>query len=322
MTTYSWTGPGGWTSNLQNPTRSNATLAMAGTYTLTVTGANGCTGSASTNVAVNSKPVATASSNSPVCEGSTIQLTGGPNGMTTYSWTGPGGWTSNLQNPTRSNATLAMAGTYRLTVTNGGCTSNPVTTSVVVDICGAALDPAEKSVELLIDADHSGVASPGDTLRYTVIVWNEGTLDATGVVFNDTPDPNTILVWGTVTTTKGTVTIGNNNGDTWISVDVGTLLANSLETVRITFDVTIRDPLLYPATYVENQGVFTLLEGPPVLTDDPTTPPDDDPTDEPLGPKKAPSRVPTFPSVYLGIAAALGAGILAYSIRRRLVDQK
>ena len=132
MSSYSWTGPGGWTSNEQNPTRPDATLAMAGGYTLTVTDANGCTDSATTTVVVYSKPTATAGSNSPVCVGDTIELYGGPEGMSSYSWTGPGGWTSNEQNPTRPDATLAMAGGYTLTVTDAnGCTDSATTTVVV-----------------------------------------------------------------------------------------------------------------------------------------------------------------------------------------------
>jgi len=78
-------------------------------------------------------PEATASSNSPVSQGATIQLTGGPDGMASYNWTGPGGWTSFSQNATISDATLAMAGTYTLTVTNSnGCTDD-VTTNMVVE---------------------------------------------------------------------------------------------------------------------------------------------------------------------------------------------
>jgi hypothetical protein len=73
-------------------------------------------------------PTATASSNSPVSQGATIQLTGGPDGMASYNWTGPGGWTSSLQNLTRPNATTATAGTYTLTVTNSnGCTDDATT---------------------------------------------------------------------------------------------------------------------------------------------------------------------------------------------------
>ena len=51
-TSYSWAGPGGYTASVQNPVRTTATASMAGTYTVTVTGANGCTATATTNVSV------------------------------------------------------------------------------------------------------------------------------------------------------------------------------------------------------------------------------------------------------------------------------
>ncbi len=56
MAYYDWTGPNGFISGDQNPLRPNMTLADAGTYTLTVTDGNGCTGSASTDVVVNPLP--------------------------------------------------------------------------------------------------------------------------------------------------------------------------------------------------------------------------------------------------------------------------
>jgi hypothetical protein len=132
MTTYNWTGPNGFSSSLQNPTIPNATTSNVGTYYLTVTDGGCVSDPVSTVVAVNAKATATASSNSPVCEGATISLTGGPDGMTTYNWTGPNGFGSNLQNPTIPNATSLNAGTYYLTVTDGGCVSDPVSTVVVV----------------------------------------------------------------------------------------------------------------------------------------------------------------------------------------------
>jgi len=133
MASYSWTGPNGFNSSSQSPTIPNTTTSNAGTYYLTVTD-GGCTSDpANTTVVVGTKPTASASSNSPVSEGATIQLYGGPDGMTSYSWTGPGGWTSSLQNPTRTGATTTMAGTYTLTVTNSnGCTDDE-STSVIVN---------------------------------------------------------------------------------------------------------------------------------------------------------------------------------------------
>ena len=60
---------------------------------------------------------------------------------------------------------------------------------------------ATKTDALLVDNDADGNADTGDTLKYTVTITNNGGGDATGVQFNDTPDANTTLVPGSVTTT-------------------------------------------------------------------------------------------------------------------------
>jgi len=52
MASYSWTGPNGFSSGLQNPVIPNATLAMNGTYTLTVTSDYGCADVASMDVEI------------------------------------------------------------------------------------------------------------------------------------------------------------------------------------------------------------------------------------------------------------------------------
>ncbi len=114
---YSWTGPSGFTSSMQNPTVSNP-----GTYNVTVT-KDGCTGQASTTVTGDTNvPTADASvdGNSVLeCGSGSITLSGSSNqNNVSYSWTGPGGFTSTIQNPTVNNP-----GTYTLTVTNNttGC---------------------------------------------------------------------------------------------------------------------------------------------------------------------------------------------------------
>lgn len=72
---------------------------------------------------------ATASSDSPITAGGTINLTSTGGG--TYAWSGPSSFVSTLQNPSRTSATTAMAGVYTVTVTNSGCTST-ATTSVTI----------------------------------------------------------------------------------------------------------------------------------------------------------------------------------------------
>ena len=135
--TYAWTGPGGFTSALQNPTRAGATTADGGSYSVTVT-VNGCTSAAgSTTVVVNPTPATpTATNTGPYCDsgsGVTIQLNTPTVAGATYSWTGPTGFTSALQNPTRSGATVADAGSYSVTVTVNGCTSAAGSTTVVIN---------------------------------------------------------------------------------------------------------------------------------------------------------------------------------------------
>jgi len=70
---------------------------------------------------------------SPLCPGQTLQLfanlTGGKAPFT-YSWTGPAGFTSTIANPIIPNITIANAGSYTLTITDGyGCTPVTVSTS-------------------------------------------------------------------------------------------------------------------------------------------------------------------------------------------------
>ncbi|HSY50310.1 MAG TPA: IPT/TIG domain-containing protein [Thermoanaerobaculia bacterium] len=132
--TYAWTGPNGFTSSLQNPTRANATIADAGTYSVTVTvTVSGCTSAGATSVVVNPLPATPAPSNGgPFCAGQTISLSTPAVIGATYAWTGPNGFTSTLQNPTLANAAVANAGTYFLTVTVNGCPSAGGTTQVVV----------------------------------------------------------------------------------------------------------------------------------------------------------------------------------------------
>ncbi len=118
--TYSWM-PGGQTT-------STATGLCAGTYTLTVTDANGCTGIATVVITEPTAIVVTASTTPATCNGAcdgtaTATVTGGTPGYT-YSWM-PGGQTT-------SSVTGLCAGTYSLIVTDAnGCTS--ITTVVITE---------------------------------------------------------------------------------------------------------------------------------------------------------------------------------------------
>ncbi|MDB5158756.1 MAG: type sorting protein, partial [Mucilaginibacter sp.] len=131
---YNWTGPNGFTSNLQNPQIPNAITQFSGNYSLTET-VNGCTSDVGTiNVKVNQTPLAPVlSSNAPACEGGTLNLTASAIAGATYSWTGPNGFTSTLQNPVINNVTVSASGTYSVTVTVNGCTGPAGTITVLVN---------------------------------------------------------------------------------------------------------------------------------------------------------------------------------------------
>ncbi len=128
--TYAWSGPAGFVSNVQNPTQANSTLAMGGTYTVLVSFGT-CTASATTNVVVNALPSPTITTNSPVCAGQDINFTGA--GGLTYFWFGPNAYSSISQNPTITAATINNAGTYTLVVTAANTCSNTVTQNVIVN---------------------------------------------------------------------------------------------------------------------------------------------------------------------------------------------
>ena len=131
---YTWTGPNGFTSSLQNPVIDQATVAASGTYTVKAT-VDGCTSAAGrVAVLVNPIPLApTVSSNSPVCATTSLSLTASTITGASYQWTGPNGFTSSIQNPVILSATPANSGTYAVLATVNGCTAQVASIAVVVN---------------------------------------------------------------------------------------------------------------------------------------------------------------------------------------------
>jgi gliding motility-associated-like protein len=116
-------------------------------YTIIPTG-NSCPGvpfkyTATVNPAL---PAASVSSNTPVCVGNTVNLNATSITGATYSWTGPNGFTSALQNPVIDNVTAGDEGTYAMVFTLNGCTSNPVQTVVTVNDAPVANAGADQLV--------------------------------------------------------------------------------------------------------------------------------------------------------------------------------
>jgi large repetitive protein len=143
--TFAWSGPNGFNSTEQNPT-----VSAAGTYTLVVTGANGCTSQASAEVTLDDVlPGASAQGGVLNCNTASVQLIGGGNG--TYAWSGPNGFNSTEQSPT-----VSAAGTYTLVVTGAnGCTSQASAEVTLDDVLpganaqGGVLNCNTASVQLI-----------------------------------------------------------------------------------------------------------------------------------------------------------------------------
>ncbi|MBX2889604.1 MAG: HYR domain-containing protein [Saprospiraceae bacterium] len=122
---YNWEGPGGYTSDEQNPTRANATPAMGGTYTVTVTDADGCTGTSSMSVTVNAAPACSITGFDLICAFDEGYVYTAPL-SSNYEWSVTGGTIigSNTNQSVVVDAGNVGTMTVFLTVTDAnGCTS-------------------------------------------------------------------------------------------------------------------------------------------------------------------------------------------------------
>ncbi len=227
--TFSWTGPNGFSSTIANPT-----TTTAGNYTLTVQGTNGCTSTATAVVNGDINPPNSSASAGGVltCSTTSVPLTGGsstPNAS--FAWTGPNGFSSNLQNP------IAPAvGTYTLTVTGpnfctatatatvngdfatpnasatGGvitCSSTTTTVNGSSTTPGATFDWAGPG-NFMSTAQNPTVSNIG-TYTLTVIGPNGCTSTATADVMPDANVPNATADGGTLNCLINSVTLNGNS---------------------------------------------------------------------------------------------------------------
>ncbi len=127
VSSATWSGPGGFSSNIVSPTLMSAGFNSAGVYQVTVTGVNSCTSTAAHTVSVLPLPEASAGA-SLACEGNSFCLYSNlvPNAF--YNWSGPGSFFSLQQNPCITNASTLHTGVYTLTTTDSitSCSSTTV----------------------------------------------------------------------------------------------------------------------------------------------------------------------------------------------------
>jgi len=116
-------------------------------------------------ITVSTLPGITATNTGPYCPGQTIQLNATGGG--TYSWAGPNGFSSTLQNPTIPNMTAVNAGTYTVTVTNSGCSSSATTTVTLNTGATVNLTPSNTACASATNGSINVVAT-GSTPGYNV----------------------------------------------------------------------------------------------------------------------------------------------------------
>ncbi|MFM8487823.1 MAG: hypothetical protein ACKOCH_15945, partial [Bacteroidota bacterium] len=157
---FAWSGPSGYTSSSEDPTGFTASPSTAGTYTISVTDGNGCTGTATTALVVSTAPTV-AVTTGPTCLNNNLALNATASGGTlpyaAYAWSGPNSFTSTSEDPAPFQLVAQGAGAYTVTVTDfAGCTA---TGSVTVS---ANSSPS-------ITASNSGPVCAGGQISLTSI---------------------------------------------------------------------------------------------------------------------------------------------------------
>ncbi len=183
---------------------------------------------------------ATAASNE-VCSGDTIRLFANQIAGATYSWTGPGGFSSNERNPFIHNAGGGNSGVYTLTVDMGDCGS--ATDTLALSVFALPAIDLGQDTSLCADALvlKSRTSIPGATYR-----WNTGAIS----------DSLTVTGSGSYSVTV-TNTSGCKNSDT-IIVELHDLLevdlGNDTSLCDRDMPLELSSAQLSGASYVWNTG--------------------------------------------------------------------
>ena len=131
---YTWTGPNGFTSSLQNPTIGNVNSNHSGFYKV-VAEYEGLY-SDTMWVEVWAYPIPATPpifTNSPVCNGGVLNITTDPLLNGSYQWSGPAAFASNVQNPTIISVNENYEGSYQLVLEENGCYSDTAQVSVIIN---------------------------------------------------------------------------------------------------------------------------------------------------------------------------------------------
>jgi gliding motility-associated-like protein/uncharacterized repeat protein (TIGR01451 family) len=201
---------------------------------------------------VDSNPIAIISSNSPVCSEATIELNANTIIGATYAWTGVNGFSSTVQNPIITNASIIHEGSYSLVISKNGCNSLATVVTVEINNCDADLS-ITKTV-------NNETPLMGRTVIFTLTTSNNGPTDATDVTVND------ILQSG-YTFKSYTGTGYNATTGIWT---IGNLNANESQTISITATVNSVGEYSNTATVIGNENDPNTLNNSITITTQPT----------------------------------------------------
>src|SRR5215210_5784648 len=169
--------------------------------------------------------------------------------------------------------------------------------------CDDVSTPLPVAVELALtdsldaDDDANGAASPGDTLRYSLLLANPSAETAVDLTVTLELDAHVTLVPGSVIPELGAVSVGNGPGDSTVVLTIPRLEAGA--TVDASFRVVIGS--VPPGLdHLVSQARVAGSNFADELSDDPETPEDDDPTLTPLGISLTPvQEIPTLDTIGL-----------------------
>lgn len=199
--------------------------------------------------------------------------------------------TPTVVNPPPATPTFTPTATFTPSATATTKPSAPATstpTPTFIPTATALPGKAELSVTkkdfLFNDADGNNVVSPNDKLLYVITIVNRGQSAAQQIHVEDTVDPNTLLVAGSVRTDLGSVTKGNGANDSRMVVDIDSLAAGA--TATLSLQVSIKPSVTGPQ--IQNQAIATFANGSAGATGQTVVLSDDPDSNSPLDATKTP----------------------------------
>jgi gliding motility-associated-like protein len=169
--TYSWTAPAG-SSITSGATSPSATGSGPGTYSVVVTGTNGCSAPAATIAAVTNTTAPTQTaipSQSLTCSTTSLNIMGNPSSGVLYSWLGSG-----IVGPANTQTVnVVLSGNYTLVVTS---TANSCTSAAVAAIGMNTIAPtASGSGSVSITCSTPSVSMIGSANPSScTVIWSGG----------------------------------------------------------------------------------------------------------------------------------------------------